>query len=109
MNDPPATVVQPVSLQTTSSNGEASERTLCIRLGRATYQRQDLAKIDAGSTLVLDCLATEPVDIIADGQLIARGEVLLIEGKYCVRICEVIGQPTLIDQQTIRNNGKVSG
>ena len=94
MNEPSTTVVQPVSVQLNSPSGEGSKCALSIRLGRATYQREDLAKLDSGSTLVLDCLATEPVDLIADGQLIARGEVLLVDVKYCVRICEVIGQST---------------
>lgn len=92
MNEPTAAVVQPVSVQRHSPTSEAAERTLCIRLGRATYQLSDLATLESGATLVLDALATEAVDVVVDGRLVARGEVLLIEGKYCVRICEVIGQ-----------------
>jgi flagellar motor switch protein FliN/FliY len=93
MGDPSATVVQPVSAQSNSSIGESPDQlALAVRLGRATYRHVDVARLEAGATLVLDSMATEPVDVIVDGQLVARGEVLLVDGKYGVRICELIGR-----------------
>ena len=97
MSDPTVTVVQPFSaLSESSSDESAGSLALSVRLGRATYRREDVAKLDAGSTLVLDSMATDPVDVVVDGQLVARGEVLLIDGNYCVRICEVIGSASRI-------------
>jgi len=93
MRDPSATIVQPVSAQSESSNDESPHQlAILVRLGRATYRRDDVSRLEAGSTLVLDSMPTEPVDVIVEGQLVARGEVLLVDGNYCVRICEVIGQ-----------------
>lgn len=93
MGDPSATVVQPVSAQRNSSVDESPDQlALAVRLGRATYRRVDVSRLEAGATLVLDSMATEPVDVIVDGQLVARGEVLLVDGKYSVRICELIGR-----------------
>ena len=45
-----------------------------------------------GSVVTLDKEAGEPIDILANGRLVARGEVIVVDDKFCVRICEVVGQ-----------------
>jgi flagellar motor switch protein FliN/FliY len=41
--------------------------------------------------VTLDKEAGDPIDILANGKLVARGEVIVIDDKFCVRICEVLG------------------
>lgn len=67
------------------------ELELTLELGRADLLIEDLLALREGSVVTLDKEAGDPIDILANGKLVARGEVILVEDKFCVRICEVIG------------------
>jgi flagellar motor switch protein FliN len=92
---PPA----PAPTTTTSSSSPSSgvplsvigdlELDLTLELGRADLE--DLLALREGSVVTLDKEAGDPIDILANGKLIARGEVIVIDEKFCVRICEVLG------------------
>ena len=62
-----------------------------IELGRTRMLVEDVLKLDAGSVVELDKLAGDPVDVFANDRLIARGEVLVLNDSFCVRISEVFG------------------
>ena len=55
-----------------------------------TSCRDEVEKLRTGSVVPLDNLACDPVAIYASGQLIARGEALVLDGKFGVRVTEVI-------------------
>ena len=60
-----------------------------VEFGRTTIRIRDLLALAVGSVLPVTKLAGEPVDIRANGNLIARGEVVLVNEHYGVRITEV--------------------
>jgi flagellar motor switch protein FliN/FliY len=62
---------------------------ITVELGRARIQIQELLNLGPGSTVTLSKLEGEPVDILANDQLIARGEVVLQQKKYGIRITEI--------------------
>jgi len=62
---------------------------ITVELGRARIQIQELLNLGSGSTVTLSKLEGEPVDILANDQLIARGEVVLQNKKYGIRITEI--------------------
>ena len=66
------------------------ELDLKIELGRTNMYLEDVLKLRKGSVVPLDKLAGDPVDIYANGRLIARGEVLVLNDNFCVRIAELI-------------------
>jgi flagellar motor switch protein FliN/FliY len=68
------------------------ELDLKIELGRTQMALEDVLKLRAGSVVPLDRLAGDPVDILVNGRLIARGEVLVLHDKFCVRVAELIGE-----------------
>jgi flagellar motor switch protein FliN/FliY len=68
----------------------AVDRELQFELGRAELSRDEADGLREGSVLALDKLAGDPVDIVVDGRLIARGEVLVLDEKFCVRVTEVL-------------------
>ena len=51
----------------------------------------DVVKLKEGSVVPLDKLAGDPVDVLVNGRLIARGEVLVLNENFCVRVSEIIG------------------
>jgi len=62
-----------------------------VELGRTDLPADQVQALQAGGVLLLDKLAGDPVDILAEGRLIARGEVLVLNDRFCVRIAEVLG------------------
>jgi flagellar motor switch protein FliN/FliY len=57
-----------------------------IELGRTNMYIEDVLKLGPGSVVELDKLAGDPVDIYVNERLIARGEVLVLNDNFCVRI-----------------------
>ena len=60
-----------------------------VELGRTQIQIQELLNLSPGSAVKLVKLEGEPVDILANGTLIARGEVVIQKEKYGIRVTEI--------------------
>jgi flagellar motor switch protein FliN/FliY len=63
---------------------------LRIELGRTQMHLEEVLRLKQGAVVALDKLAGDPVDIYANGRLIARGEVLVLNDNFCVRVAELI-------------------
>ena len=63
---------------------------LRIELGRTHVGREEAQKLRTGSVVPLDSLASDAVAVYASGRLIARGEAIVLDGKFGVRVTEVI-------------------
>ena len=61
-----------------------------IELGRARMLVEEVLKLGEGSVVELDKLAGDPVDIFVNDRLVARGEVLVLNDNFCVRINEIV-------------------
>lgn len=61
-----------------------------IELGRARMLVEDVLKLGEGSVVELDKLAGDPVDIFVNERLVARGEVLVLNDNFCVRVNEIV-------------------
>jgi flagellar motor switch protein FliN len=61
-----------------------------VELGRTRLLIRDILDLGAGSIIELDKLAGEPVDLFANGLLVARGEVVVIDDNFGVRVTEII-------------------
>lgn len=66
------------------------ELDLRIELGRTELLIDEVLKLKEGSVVPLDKLAGDPVDILVNGRLIARGEVLVLNDNFCVRVAEIL-------------------
>lgn len=63
-----------------------------IELGRSRMYIEDILKLGEGSVVELDKLAGDPVDVFVNDRLVARGEVLVLNDNFCVRIGEIVAQ-----------------
>lgn len=61
-----------------------------VELGRAKREISEIMKFGIGTVVVLEKIVGDPVDVIVNGKLIARGEVVVIDDDYGVRITEII-------------------
>jgi flagellar motor switch protein FliN/FliY len=66
------------------------ELDLKIELGRTHMYLEDVLRLSKGAVVPLDRLAGDPVDIFVNGRLIARGEVLILNDNFCVRVAELV-------------------
>ncbi len=69
-----------------------------VELGRSEMEVDQVLKLAAGSVVELNKLAGDPVDILVNDQLVARGEVLVINDNFCVRVNEIV--PGISEIQT---------
>ena len=63
-------------------------------LGRRRMTVRDLLSLTPGAVIELDRAAGSPVDVLVNGTLVARGEVVVIDEEFGVRISEIIGLET---------------
>ena len=61
-----------------------------IELGRSRMLVEEVLKLSEGSVVELDKLAGDPVDVFVNERLIARGEVLVLNDNFCVRVNEIV-------------------
>lgn len=61
-----------------------------IELGRTHMYLEDILKLRKGAVVPLDKLAGDPVDIYVNERLVARGEVLVLNDNFCVRVGELL-------------------
>jgi flagellar motor switch protein FliN/FliY len=61
-----------------------------VELGRTSMTVQDLLSLQPGSVVELDRAAGSPADILVNGQLIARGEVVVVDEDYAIRVTEIV-------------------
>lgn len=61
-----------------------------VELGRTRKLIRDILELSPGSVVELDKLAGEPVDILVNGKLIAKGEVVVIDENFGVRITDIV-------------------
>ncbi len=61
-----------------------------IELGRAQMLIEDVLRLGSGSVVELDKLAGDPVDVFVNERLVARGEVIVLNENFCVRINEIV-------------------
>ena len=63
---------------------------LTIELGRTHMKLEEVLKLKKGAVVPLEKLAGDPADIYANGRLVARGEVLVLNDNFCVRVAELV-------------------
>ncbi len=69
-----------------------------VELGRTNLQVKEILNLGAGSIIELDRLAGEPVDLLINGRLVARGEVVVIDENFGVRVTAIVSPMERIKQ-----------
>jgi flagellar motor switch protein FliN/FliY len=64
--------------------------TLALEVGRAKMSVRELLQLAPGAIVELDRKAGEPLDIVVNGVRIARGEVVVVEDKFGIRLTDVV-------------------
>lgn len=99
---------QPLNLEhfSAAANGEAEQAAglnllndiglqVTVELGRTRMYIEDVLRLNENSVVELDKAAGDSVDIFVNDRLVARGEVLVLNENFCVRINEIISEHAL--------------
>jgi flagellar motor switch protein FliN/FliY len=68
-----------------------------VELGRAQMTVKEVLSLGKGSIIKLDKLAGEPADLYINGKLIAKGEVVVIDENFGLRITEIVGTREVVE------------
>jgi flagellar motor switch protein FliN/FliY len=71
---------------------------LSVEIGRTRMIINDLLQLGQGSVVELDKLAGEPFDVLVNSKLIARGEVVVVNEKFGIRLTDIISPTERIEQ-----------
>lgn len=69
-----------------------------VELGRCRMAVEDVLRLAEGSVVELDRLAGDPVDVLVNDRLVARGEVLVLNDTFCVRVNEIVATDGMGEQ-----------
>ena len=69
---------------------ESIEVNISIEVGRTEMTIKDLLLLNEGSVIELDRLAGEPLDILVNGAIIAKGEVVMVGERYGIRFTDIV-------------------
>lgn len=98
----PGVNIQPVAFQTFGGDVNAMQSQeniglirdvpleVTVELGRTSKSISDILEFAPGTIIELDKIAGEPVDVLVNGKLVAKGEVVVIEENFGVRVTEII-------------------
>jgi flagellar motor switch protein FliN len=65
------------------------ELNVSLRFGQRQLPLRDVLELTSGSVVELDRLVDEPVELLLDGKLVARGEAVIVDGNYGLRVTEI--------------------
>lgn len=69
---------------------ENIEVEMSIEVGRAEITISELLRLNEGSVVELDRLAGEPLDILVNGTMIAKGEIVMVGERYGIRFTDIV-------------------
>ena len=103
MSDEAENVVEEAKIQGADSAGideriskenmrvlENIDVSLTVEVGSAEIKIRDLLRLNEGSVIELDRLAGDPLDILANGTMIAKGEVVMVGERFGIRFSEIV-------------------
>lgn len=82
--------VKPVDIQHGIEMVQDVSLQLIAELGRTKLPVKDIIRLNEGAVIELDKVADEPIELIVDNKVIARGEVVSIDDYFGIRITEII-------------------
>jgi flagellar motor switch protein FliN/FliY len=73
-----------------------------VRIGSKKMLLRDVINMDLGSVIELDRLINEPLDIMVDNKIVGRGEVVIVDGNFGIKVINMIDQKTRLESLRIQ-------
>ena len=82
---------------------------LSVEVGRARMTVGETLELREGSVITLDRMAGEPVDVLVNGTTIARGEVVVVDEQFGLRLTRVLDTATAATASSLSEDGTAEG
>jgi flagellar motor switch protein FliN/FliY len=69
-----------------------------VELGRSQMTVQEILGLEKGSVIELNRIAGDPVDVFVNDYLIAKGEVVVVDDNFGVRITQIVASPSIVEK-----------
>jgi flagellar motor switch protein FliN/FliY len=81
------------------------ELPVTLRFGRTHMVLGEVLALGSGSVVEFDRAVDEPVEVLVNGRVVARGETVMVQGNYAVRVSEIASRSERLDSTspTLRN------
>jgi flagellar motor switch protein FliN/FliY len=80
--------------------------TLALEVGRTKMTIRDLLRLNQGSVVELDRSADEPMDLLVNGTLVAKAEIVIVEEMFGIRLIDVVSPSERIKNLRVGNASK---
>ena len=70
-----------------------------VRLGKSEMLVEDILRLQPGRVVQLDTMSGDPVDLLVNGKVVAKGEVIVLNEAFCVRISEIYDTRNKLERQ----------
>lgn len=77
---------------------ENIEVEMSVEVGRTEISISDLLRLNEGSVVELDRLAGEPLDILVNGTMIAKGEIVMVGERFGIRFSDIVDPEKRVDK-----------
>lgn len=67
-----------------------------VELGRTSKSIKEILEFTPGTIIELDRIAGEPIDVLVNGKLVAKGEVVVIEESFGIRVTDIIKEKSVV-------------
>jgi flagellar motor switch protein FliN len=74
------------------------ELPVMLRFGRTQMLLGDVMALGTGSVIEFDRAVADPVEVLVNGRVVARGEAVMVQGNYGVRVSEIVSRGVRLDQ-----------
>ena len=75
-----------------------------LELGRATVDLESLIELSQGSVIELNRLVDEPVDVLVNGKLVAKAEVVVVDNKFGARVTSIVSPEKRVEKLKDKQN-----
>ncbi len=73
-----------------------------VRIGSKKMLLRDVINMDLGSVVELDRLTNEPLDIMVDNKIVGRGEVVIVDGNFGIKVTSMVDQKTRLESLRVQ-------
>jgi flagellar motor switch protein FliN/FliY len=83
------------------------DMTVSVELGRAKKLFKEILDMKPGTVIELDTSTGDRIDFLVNKKLVARGEVMVIDGKYALRVTDIVGSIPEAVKQALSEGRKI--
>ncbi len=83
------------------------DMTVSVELGRAKKLFKEILEMQPGTVIELNTSTGDRIDLLVNKKIVAKGEVMVLDGKYALRVTDILGSVSDVVNEAMKENMKV--